>query len=235
VVVLHAVFGSLSRSRWVARLLFRFDLPSLPPGGHYFDVTTLALLKASRLIPAGASVLDLGTGSAALIALSLWRRGCRVEAVEIDAGVADEAERCIRRQGAHLPLRRANLLEGAPSDTEFLLFNPPYVPTAVAERRGLPDAYRSQWDGGPDGTRVIAAFLDALEAHDGCPTAFLGINGRHVPRARVEALVAERPGLRLEDVVSERLLGVQVFVLSSGRSDPVSPAATAAGAAEGSE
>ncbi len=216
--MLYAVFGSLARSRWVGRLLFGFDLPALRPGDRYFDVTTLALRRAARRIPPGARVLDLGTGSAALLALDLWRRGCRVEAVEIDAGVAGEAEASIRRQGAHRPLRRADLLEGAPDDLEFVLFNPPYVPTATGEGRGLPAAFRSQWDGGPDGTRVISAFLDALAAHPGDPTALLGVNGRHVPRERVEALVAERPALVLRETRGEPLLGVWVFVL--GRRPP---------------
>lgn len=221
--MLHAVFGSLTRSRLVARLLFRFDLPPLRPGGHYFDVTTLALLRASRRIPAGATVLDLGTGSVALLALlalCLWRRGCRVEAVEIDPDVAREAERSIRLQGARLPLRRAALLEGAPRDTEYVVFNPPYVPTATGERRRLPAAFRSQWDGGPDGTRVIAAFLDGLAAHEGHPTVFLGVNHRHVPRARMEDLLARQPTIVLEEVVRERFLGVEVYVLSTRAGPP---------------
>ncbi len=218
--MLHAVFASLTRSRLVARMLFRFDLPPLRPGGHYFDVTTLALLRASRRIPAGATVLDLGTGSAALQALCLWRRGCRVEAVEIDPDVARDAERSIRLQDARLPLRRAALLEGAPRDTEYVVFNPPYIPTSTGERRRLPAAFRSQWDGGPDGTRVIAAFLDGLAAHEGHPTVFLGVNHRHVPRARMEALLARQPTIALQEVVRERCLGVEVYVLSTRAGPP---------------
>ena len=55
--MLRSLFGIFARSRLAARLLFGLDLPSLPRPCHYFDVTTVALARASiAATAAGAAV-----------------------------------------------------------------------------------------------------------------------------------------------------------------------------------
>ena len=57
---------------------------------------------------------------------------------------------------------RADLLAGVRGPFDLVLFNPPYLPTAPDER--LDDWLEYALDGGPDGRRTIARFLDGLAA-----------------------------------------------------------------------
>jgi len=153
-----------------------------------------------------------------VLAAWLWRRGCEVTATELDPFIAGQAEASLRYLGAPVRVLRGAFLAGVAGPLDLVLFNPPYVQSAAGADRGRTERYRSQWDGGPDGTRAIAGFLDAVLAYDGAPTVLLGVNRRHVARPRVEALFASRPALALERVETRALLPVDVYVFSSRKS-----------------
>ena len=57
---------------------------------------------------------------------------------------------------------RSDLFAGVRGPFDLVLFNPPYLPTAPDER--LDDWLEYALDGGPDGRRTIARFLDGLVA-----------------------------------------------------------------------
>jgi len=214
--VLRSLFGRLARSRWLAGTLLGLELPALEPGEHYVDATTLALLRAARrrVVP-GSRVLDVGTGSAAVVALWLWRRlGCEVTATEIAPHVAARARECARLNDAPVRVVEGDLLAGLDGPFDHVLFNPPYVPTATGRARGLPERYRSQWDGGTDGTGALSRFLAAFEREGGGATALLGVNRRHVPRALALERIGQRAGLTLVERLDAPWLPSDVYVLA---------------------
>ncbi len=213
-----------TRSRLAARLLFGGAFLPLEPGDRYFDATTVALRDALREhLPRGARLLDVGTGASAVLGLWAWReRGARVVCTELDPRALAGAAAAIRANGAPLSLVRASLLAGVAGPFDAAVFNPPYVATAVGAARGLPAAWRSQWDGGPDGARAIRAFLDELAAARRIGTALLGVNRRHVAREHVlfEIDARRAPGAELcfERAWRHPWLPVDVYVFVSRKS-----------------
>lgn len=213
--LLHRIIARATRSPLASRLLLGGRFPALAAGEHYFDATTLALLrKARQRIPRGSRVLDLGCGSAAAIGLWLWRRlDCRVSCTDVDPAIAARAAESVRANGAPIPVACCSLFEGLAGEYDLAVFNPPYVPTETGRRRGLPERYRTQWDGGPDGTRTIRAFLRAFATQELAAAALMGVNRRHVPRKRIAPHLDGAGGFSVEEVWAHPWLPVDVYVL----------------------
>jgi HemK-related putative methylase len=205
----------LTRSRSVASRLFGVRVRPLPDRSlYYFDVTTLVLRDvASRHIKTDTRVLDLGTGAAAIIGLSLWRRhGCPVISADVNPTLVLSARDNVAFNGAPIDVVQSSFFDGVPCEFDLVTFNPPYVTTSHGRRRGLADEYRIQWDGGPEGTSVIRRFLDEVARHGARPLVLMGVNRWHATPDRIDALFRERPRLRLVDVIEHRYLPVNVYV-----------------------
>ncbi len=208
-------FVILTRSSGCARLLFGGRFQGLPPGDRYFDATTWALkCVLAEQLQEGARVLEIGTGPHATLARWLSaERGCEVVTTEVEQESALRARERLERAGLPVEVRTGAHFADVPEPLDVVVFNPPYVPSAVGEARGLSERFRAQWDGGPEGTTVIAEFLDELGARSTGARVFLGVNGRHVSRERMAGLLAERPSLVLLAVARPRFLGVDVYQL----------------------
>jgi release factor glutamine methyltransferase len=222
--VSNFLFHRLARSRVVAGPLLGLKLQELGEDEHYFDATTLALISVAReVVPKGARVLDVGCGSAAVLGLWLWKNlGCQVSCSEIDATIAEHARACIALNGAPIEVAVGEHFAGLAGPFDWVLCNPPYVPTETGRARGLPKRFRTQWDGGADGSEAIASFLAALERYGGAANALLGVNRRHVPRERVLELVGARAGLRVTGTARHPLSPSIVYVLASTKSPSAS-------------
>ena len=213
--VLHRFVTTLTRSRLVGRALFGGRFPTIDPGEHYFDVATIALIRKARShVGRGARVLDMGTGSAAVIGLWLWRnRGCAVTCTDVHLPIARRANSTVARNAAPLDVVCCRLFAGLRPAFDVVIFNPPYVPTSVGRERGLPEDYRSQWDGGHDGVDTISAFADAFALHGGSATALMGVNRKHVPRTRVRSAFDGVAGVSIDEIWKHPFLPVDVYVL----------------------
>lgn len=207
--------GRVTRSRWLASRLFGIRVAALPdPSLYYFDVTTRVLRDAaSRHITSGTRVLDLGTGAAAVIGLSLWRHhGCHVIAADVNPALVRTARDNVTLNGAPVDVVESSFFDGVTGDFDLVTFNPPYVTTGHGDERGLAEEYRIQWDGGPDGTSVIHRFLDAVARHRARPLVLMGVNRWHATPERIDRLFRQHPSLRLAEVIRHRYLPVNVYV-----------------------
>jgi release factor glutamine methyltransferase len=202
--------GRAGRSRALARRLLGVELPRLGPGERYFDLTTQALVSAAApSLGPGRRLLDMGTGPVAAVGLALWRRtGCDVVATDLTPELVRSAQASVEANHAPIRVVAARLFDGVEGEFDCVTFNAPYVPSALLSG---PDV-RS--DGGPHGTSVVEAFLDAFAARGGSARGFLGVNGLLVPRGRVEALIARRRGLVLEAVVRKWPWPADVYVIT---------------------
>ncbi len=131
--------------------------------------TELLVEVGVELLPDGARVVDVGTGSGAVaLALKHERPDLDVVATDISAGalaVAGDNARRLGLDGA-VELRRGDLLAGAQS-VDAVLSNPPYV--AEGERAALaPEIVRHEPPGalfaGEDGLDVIRRLVPAAAA-----------------------------------------------------------------------
>ena len=209
------VFGVLTRSSVCARLLFGGPFGNLPAGDRYFDATTWALkLVLSGELGAGARVLEIGTGPHGTLARWLRvKKGCEVVTTEVDPDSTRRARERFEREGLQVEVCTGSHFADVTEPLDAVVFNPPYVPSAEGEARGLSGRFRSQWDGGPEGTTVIAEFLRELTARNTQARVFLGVNARHVSREQMVGQLSKCRGLTLLGVARPRLLGVDVYRL----------------------
>jgi methyltransferase family protein len=188
--------GRAGRSRALARRLLGIDLPPLGADARYFDLTTPVLVSvAAPSLAPGRRLLDMGTGAFAAVGLALWRRtGCDVVATDVSPELVRRAQANVEANRAPIRVVPSRFFDALEGEFDCVTFNAPYVPSGLLER---PDV---QSDGGPEGTSVIEAFLEAFAARGGQATAYLGVNRLLVPRDRVTGLIGRRPGLVLQAI-----------------------------------
>ena len=196
-------------------MFLRIDLPPIEPGRRYLDLTTAVLVRlVAPRVTASTKLLDMGTGAFAAIGLALWRRtGCQVVASDVDERLVEQARANVAANGAAIKVVRASFFDDLEGEFDCVTFNAPYVPTGEVGADGGDARYAVQADGGAQGTDVIEGFLAAFEKERRVGLAYLGINSLMVPRAAVQARIAERPGLRLEKKLRLPPLPVDVFVI----------------------
>jgi hypothetical protein len=205
-------YPRLARSRTAARLLLGLDFGPISPDDYYFDVTTLALARSVRKrVGGGARVLDMGTGAvAALAQVAARRTGRPVTAAEVNPALVQSARRSVEHTRADVRVVHSDLFGDVPGPFDWVLFNPPYVAVEAGLRRRLAPNRQSQWDGGADGTAVLTRFLDAFAGQAPGTRALVGLNRRHVPRSRAEAVIAAAR-IDLVAVDAFRVLPVDVY------------------------
>lgn len=184
----------------------------LAPGVERFDLAhaldlyrpsehTAALLQALIERPefvAGARVAEIGCGSGVILAALAQLGAGSVCGVDIDPAAMIMGPEVLAASGAGL---RAEFRLGdvwaplAGRQFDLVVCNPPQFPTEAATFRGRP----SSWSfGGPDGRRVLDAFLRGLAAHLAPGGRAVIAHNGFVDMARTESLLAaDGLGLRI--------------------------------------
>ncbi len=132
--------------------------------------TELLVEIAIAELPAGARVLDVGTGSGAVaLALVDERPDLRVAGSDLSEDALALARANGERLGLHVEWLHADLLAGIPDEYDAILSNPPYV--AESERASLsPEIVRHEPPGalfaGVDGLGCIRALIAQATARE---------------------------------------------------------------------
>jgi release factor glutamine methyltransferase len=110
-------------------------------------------------------VLDMGTGSG-IQAITAARKPevTHVVAVDVNPQALEEARKNAVSAGVSgkIEFRLSDLFQAVEERFDYILFNPPYLPTHPEEPRD--EAVRA-WDGGPTGSEVIRRFLEEAKPH----------------------------------------------------------------------
>jgi release factor glutamine methyltransferase len=129
---------------------------------------TELLVEVALALPAGARVLDVGTGSGAIaLALKDERPDLHVTGSDVSADALAVARANRDRLGLEVDLVEADLLAGLGRAWDAIVSNPPYV--AEDERAGLPRDVRDHEPAGAlfagaDGLEVIRRLIPAAAA-----------------------------------------------------------------------
>ncbi|MBP2328632.1 release factor glutamine methyltransferase [Kibdelosporangium banguiense] len=117
------------------------------------DTWLLSRTMAEASFPAGATVLDVCTGTGAL-AIAAARAGAQaVTAVDLSSQAIATAWVNSRIRGIPLELIHSDFAQLAGKRTfDVVLSNPPYVPYRNEE---LPEGLQRAWDAGPQGRAVL--------------------------------------------------------------------------------
>jgi release factor glutamine methyltransferase len=149
----------------------------------------------------GKRVLDLGTGSGVL-GLYCALRGAHVMVADIDERAVHHAIDVGKRLGVELQGVTSDIFENLSERFEWILFNPPYLPSEGLNDRTV--------DGGPKGRVVINRFLDDLPNHilkNGA--AFLLVSSLNEPAS----LTAAHQEFEFATVATRRLFFEELQVL----------------------
>lgn len=123
------------------------------------------LLQQNVQVEVVGEVLDMGTGNG-IQAITAAKKPAvtKVIAVDISLEALKTAQENAVAAGvsAKITFRISDLFQQVPEKFDFIIFNPPYLPTDPEE--GSDEASRA-WDGGVTGSEVVTRFLDEVEAH----------------------------------------------------------------------
>jgi release factor glutamine methyltransferase len=186
--VLREPVAYITGSRGFRRIELAVDARALIPRPE-----SELLVEAALGLPAGARVLDVGTGSGAIaLALKQERPDLDVSASDRSADALELARANAARLGLEVNFVQADLLDGAPGEQDAVLANLPYV--AERDRAALaPEILRHEPPGalfsGEDGLDAIRALLEQLAARRGVSLAALEV-GAGQARAVAELLRA---------------------------------------------
>lgn len=120
------------------------------------DDTFLMLNAVAQLGVKGRTVLDVGTGSG-ILGLFCAMRGAQVTISDIDESALRQAQQAARTLGLKLQPLLSDLFSKVQGQFDFVLFNPPYLPSSTLDDRTV--------DGGPRGSLLSDQFLDGLPTH----------------------------------------------------------------------
>jgi len=178
---------------------------------------TELLVEVGLGLPAGASVLDLGTGCGAVaLALKDERPDLRLSGSDVSAAALELARANGQRLGLEVDWLHADLLAEVPDEFDVVLSNPPYV--AESQRPQLaPEIVRHEPPGalfaGPDGLSVIDALLSQLGERPRVALVALEIGAGQAPAVAPLLGAAGFAGVHFE----RDLAGIQRVIVGERR------------------
>jgi len=215
--VYASIAGPLRSNPIVYRLLFG-HWPARQLHGQLWDWTTLALAAALRrqVLP-GASVLDMGTGPAGVLAVYAKHRlgsgkTCGVDTIpELLPSAAATAERC----GAAVAFSRGSLFSCVVGRFDIIVFNAPYIPVATGRELGAlrHPLDEQRWGGGATGLETIGRFLRQAPQHlepGGC--ILLGVSHFYL-RPELVADAVTQAGLIQSWTIAHRITRACAYAL----------------------
>jgi len=241
--VVQPLLKRLRRSRWVIHRLFDVSIPT--DVLVQFDPVTVLLARViPELIPElvhkhsvpsddpePLNILETGIGEGALVTLSIakWnQRGgtrsmnLRFSGVDCSPGRVQSSRRVSRSNGIEADFWVSDLFsEVTEASFDLVFFNPPYVPTQTGKRLRLTERLGvdgdQMWDGGEDGTAVLAKFLrDAPKVLRPDSRIVFGVQPIFVDDCRARQAIHDA-GLALDATHARACIPAMVYVIKTPR------------------
>ena len=208
----------VASSRFLIRLLFNVKIPS--ETSVDFDMTTLVIMYAiNKEIKSKCRVFEMGVGTGALISISNAKR---FNSVAFGADISErrvlQSQYISRLNNVQEEFFVSDLFCNATEEYDYIIFNPPYVPSSVGEVLELDRFNKSDddglaWDGGVDGMDIINSFLgNAPKYLNSNGKILLGVQGLYITRKKIDDCLKEK-SLKVQFIYKLPLLTSEVYVL----------------------
>ena len=222
--VFHPLLRWIRSRRWLIRALFGVRLPR--GADVAFDPTTILLAHAAKQLakPTMRSSLEMGIGAGALVSLSLARHRHKQQAPIAITGCdcvprrVESARQVAQHNAIEASFIESDLFTAVPAGERYdlILFNPPYVPTAVGEQLRMGarlTSERTMWDGGDDGLEVLRRFLAVAPDYlSSGGRVLFGVQHVFVSDEAVRRVIDGGP-LSLQETITRRGVPAEVYVL----------------------
>ena len=204
------------RSKLFASLIFRANFLDRHKDAYYFDITTLVLLRVlKKNLKKKDTLLDLGTGTSALIAIEMKKKiGCHVIASDVDKNICMLARKNIKFNNLNIKVYQSNFFKNIKKSFDIVSFNPPYVATSLGKKILLSKKFKSQWDGGKNSDRVLKSFLNKLKNYNKKIICYMGINRQHLDTKAIQKLIKNYK-LNLIEMKKSNLFPVNVYIVKN--------------------
>jgi release factor glutamine methyltransferase len=126
-------------------------------GSKFFAEVIIGLLSKENKLP---KVCEIGTGSG-IIPIVIWPYANEITATDIDS-VSLEAARInlINHKVKNVKLQQGDLFDPLSGEQyDYILFNPPYMPSTSILCKNKSCGLRLGWEGGADGRKLIDSFV----------------------------------------------------------------------------
>ena len=208
----------VASSRLLIRLLFSVKVPS--EISVDFDMTTLVIKYAiNKEIKSKCRVFEMGVGTGALISISNAKR---FNSVAFGADISErrvlQSQYISRLNNVQEEFVVSDLFCNVTEEYDYIIFNPPYVPSSVGEFLELDRFNESYddglaWHGGVDGMDVINSFLANATKHlNPNGRILLGVQGLYITRKGIDDCLKEKP-LKIKFIYKLPLLTSVVYLL----------------------
>jgi HemK-related putative methylase len=208
----------VASSRFLIRLLFNVKIPS--ETSVDFDMTTLVIMYViNKEVKNKCRVFEMGVGTGALISISNAKRFNSVAfGADISKRRVLQSQYIARLNNVQEEFIVSDLFFNVTEEYDYIIFNPPYVPSSVGEFLELDRFNKSNddglaWDGGTDGMDVINSFLgNAPKYLNANGKILLGVQGLYITRKKIDDCLKEK-SLKVKFVYKLPLLTSEVYVL----------------------
>lgn len=135
------------------------------PDTVYPPLEDSQLLAQVAIQECDGKILEVGCGSGYIgICVAKFKKGAKIIAVDINSDAVECAIKNAKENGVKIEVRRSDLFEKVvEKDFDWILFNPPYLPTSEAER--IEGGLNFAFDGGESGLDTVFRFFERAGAH----------------------------------------------------------------------
>jgi methylase of polypeptide subunit release factors len=151
----------IRRNRFITGMIFGVRIPD--SNRIAWDFTTIALKNCLlRYVTDGSRVLEIGTGSYAILPIYLARhRNCEITATDLHDEYVESSRKTAQLNGVDLNLICSDLYRSINGTFDIIFWNSVYIPRNTGTALGIDhlSTADSDWCGGDTGVEEIERFL----------------------------------------------------------------------------
>ena len=184
------------RSRFLIKLFFNVNIPR--KCNVDFDMTTVVLKYAiNKVIKSPSKVFEMGVGTGSLLSIMISKKyNTKAYGADISSRRVEQSKQISCLNNVETNYVVSNLFEKVKGKFEYIIFNPPYVPSKIGKKLNLGNSFEKSeeklaWDGGEDGTAIIKRFFNEVKEYMKKSSLILvGVQGIYISPQTMKEIIS---------------------------------------------